>query len=293
MNKKFIIGLAVITAFMLSNVTSGIAAAKPYAVGDSFTFTIDTATGSNKVNGTEYATPVNTSIDKTSTVTVTGMNSTFVDLSYKTNSGNGTTYAPVDGFAELFIIIAIFALAFEYSTVQTADFSAPDNTSDTSLDLNYSSGYFPMFASGNTTFYESIINTTAISSPATSTATTTTSSDYTTKTNKLDAQNGASGNTYTMSLDFSLTKSNTSLKYSCTMDAGFKVVIDLTRNIVTELSLSLDYETTLDTASSALKLDLKIVEGTGSSGLPGFDFISLFAFMTIISALAIIQKKRK
>ena len=290
MNKKFLIGFAVITAFMLSNVTSGIAAAKPYAVGDSFTFTIDTATGSDKVNGTEYAAPVNNSIDKTSTVTVTGMNSTVVDLSYKTNSGNGTTYADVDGFTGLFFIIAIFALAFEYSTVQTADFSAPDNSSDSSLDLNYSSGYFPMFASGNTTYYKSLINTTEVSSPVT---TTTTSSDYITNINKVNAQNSASGNTYTMSFDFSMTKSNTSLKYSCTIDAGFKVVIDLTRNIVTELSLSLDYQTTLDTASNALKLDMKIVEGTGSSGLPGFDFISLFAFMTIISALAIIQKKRK
>ena len=295
MIKKICYGLALIMIFMFfTAISEPSAATLNFSVGTTYTFTISTYNVSHKVNGTEYITSVNSGFDATNKYTVTDANSTTVKLLYSSGGMNHTTYSEIDGFGYILgILVLAGALGFGLAEPGYVDFSAPTSTSST---FNLTGGFYPLFASGNVTYYQSLVNTSAL----TQSTNIFTDSSFIYSTNTLTATNSQSNNDYILSYNIGFTKTNTSQQFTSSFGINFKAIIDLTRNILTELYYSFSFKVTEDTASININMDVLIVEGTGSSSGSsthssslGSNFISLIGILMICGTLGYMMKRRK
>lgn len=293
MNKVIIFGLAIISLFLIGNVSSGIATSTPYAIGDSYTFSISDMSSSLVINGTSYSQPVSIPYANTNNITVTNITSSQVFFSYDYNGLVKNDSVKIDGFknymATLFILVGG---NFNRSSPSTANFEKPVSGTTTSfVESVISSGIFGVFASGNTSAYKALVNNTLDS-------VVTKSAGYVITVNSLKDLSSSTATTYTISFDLSLTKSNATENFSYSFDLSYVTVIDLTTNVISSLSFSLNTNLKYGSATRVTKDSFKEIQGTlptssSSKGLPGFEFMTAFAFLSIVAVVAVIQKRRK
>ncbi len=290
MNKKYVLGLTVILIFLLSNVTSGVAVEKPYTIGDQFTFSVSELSSSMVINGTDYSIPVNIPFAKSTTVTITNVTTNGVSLSYKSNGENINDTISIDGFRTIIVaLLLVVGVNFKIASPSTSSFAKPSKGySNSAVESLISNNFFPMFASGNTTFYQELINSTlAKQNPI--------NGGYIITTNTSKDLSNSSKNSFTLAFDISMTKSNTTENFSYSFDISFKAVIDLTTNVLTELSFTINTNLQSGSATKVTNDSFKVIEGslTKSTGLPGFEFMNILAVFSMLAILYLIKGKRK
>lgn len=285
MNKKIVFGLSIILIFFSNNVMTGQAAAAPFKVGDSYTFSVTEAVNKLTINGTDYSASQISSIPQSSTYTVSDINVDYVNLTYTDNNVNKTSESLIDEFIALYSIDVLgTVLAIGFANPTYASFQAPIPTSNSSPII----GSIPMFASGDANLYSKFSQNSTSSS--TSTGGITAVPEFSYSTSSYDYNAGTSGNTFTLNFALVLTKTKSSVQFAFTVDSAFKAVVDMDRHIVTELYFKLNSDMTYGNASRVSQESFRMIEGT--SGAPGFDALSLVSLLTVVSALVIIKRRR-
>ncbi len=322
MNKKIIVDFLVIVFFLIGTVSSGIAPTRSYAVGDSFTFTVLDATDSLFINGTDYSKLDNSTTDNEFTYTITGLNSTTVNVTYYNNGVNKTAYTRIDyplTYLNMYLFLARLSIGFMIP--QYAEFTPPDYSSTSSSDSNSSILTTGFFASGNITYYKTLLNTTAFSLDITNFPT---SGGYLYKTNSAGAINEQVGNNYIIGYNLSVTKYNNLQNFSYTVDSAYKAIIDLSRNIITEYYVKFNSDLIYNNATVVKNLSFRVVEETGISqttsintssntisksdstipssnsslnattnGLPGFDLLAILTLASIFAIVFLFKRRKK
>ena len=271
-----------------------------FKVGDSFLFSISEFKNVYKINGTNYApniTASNNPVGKSYNVTVssitTATNPDFaasnqkIDYSVKYNgtTATGTTYAD-EWIVTLLGMLFVIGLGYTFANPQYADFSAPSSSSSgigvSPSDLNN----LPFFISSNTTLYQNITDT---YHNYVNTSTTTVSSI--TAIESAQATTNTATNKTTLDFEFSGQKSSSTSSgaWSFSLQASYKLTLDLARGIVTDLYQSINLSESLGSANEQIQFLLHMVEGTVST--PGFEIILFIGVFASISAIVVVRRK--
>ena len=285
MNEKFkIIRLGLIIIFIFSNVINGYAAGQPFQVGDLFTFTVTDNKNVIAVNGTDYLKSKLINIDGTNNFTVTKISNLIVNLTYNDENINKTAYAEIDDFLVLYPVLymEITSILSAATTNETNLFEAPNATPKSNV-----STILPMFASGNQLFYDFTFGEYDFSN--TENIFLEPSYNYTTRS--YDYSRGFVNNKYSVNFVYLLTKSKSTENFEYLIDSAFKLVIDMDRNIVTELYFKFNSELKLENATKSSELMVRIIENS-TGGSSSLDLIPFLSMLVVVSIFVIIKRKR-